>query len=551
MKKSLVVLTVITLLGALLRFYKLGDIPVGFHRDEAMLGYTAYSILKTGRDMSGTVFPLHLASFIYSPAGYSYASIPFIYIFGLTPFSTRFASAFFGTLTIILTFFFVRELLSQKKSATPIALLASVVLSISPWHINLSRTATENTIVVFFLTLGVFLYLLWIKNNRLIYLLLSYISLGITLTLYQAPRAFLPIFVPLLSILYQKRWKGLLQNSALYICFIIIPIFLILSSPNLSLRLRTVSIFSTERTKLITDERIREDGISRAPLLLTRLFHNKLIGYSHQFITNYFAHFSYPFLFTDDVLPLRYKVPGANLLYLIELPLFLVGIWFLLKNERKTAQFIIGWILLIPIGSALTFDDVPNLQRTLIIEPALSLLIAFGIYSLSTFKKTIVPIVFIIIVIYSFQFSSYLHAYYVHQIVHQPYYRQEGYKELVSKVNTLLPSFTKAVITNRETAPTLFFLFFGNYSPKQFQDDTRGTTMKDFDRINFGSFEFSTEECPVRLDQNKNPFGNHLVGTKGILYVNYATCKPVVGAKELEVIRRGDSSIVFRILSIQ
>ncbi len=551
MKKSLIVLTVITLLGALLRFYKLGDIPVGLHRDEAMLGYTAYSILKTGRDMSGTVFPLHLASYIYSPAGYSYASIPFVYIFGLTPFSTRFASAFFGTLTIILTFFLVRELLSQKKSATPIALLTSMVLSVSPWHINLSRTATENIIVVFFLTLSVFLYLLWIKNNRWIYLLLSYISLGITLTLYQAPRAFLPIFVPLLYILYHKKRNGLLQNLALYILFIIIPIFLIISSPNLSLRLRTVSIFGTDQAQLITDEYIREDGVSRAPLLLTRMFHNKLIGYSHQFVTNYFAHFSYPFLFTDDVLPLRYKVSGANLLYLIELPLLLVGIWFLLKNERKTAQFIIGWILLSPIGSALTFDDVPNLQRTLIMQPALSLLIAYSIYSLSTLEKTRRPIVFTIIVIYSFQFSSYLHTYYVHQIVHQPYYRQEGYKELVSKVNALLPSYTKAVITNRESAPTLFFLFFGNYNPKQFQDDTKKTTMKDFDRINFGSFEFTTEECPVRLDQNKNPFGNHLVGTKGILYVNYATCKTPPGVVELATITRSDDTAVFKIISLQ
>ena len=229
-------------IGGFLRFFGLGEIPIGFHRDEAILGYTAYSILKTGRDMSGILFPLHLASFIYSPAGYSYASIPFIYLFGLTPFSTRFASAFFGTFTIVLTFFFVRELLSQRKSSSGVALLTSALLSISPWHINLSRTATENTIVVFFLTLGVFLYLLWIKNNRWIYLLLSYISLSITLTVYQAPRAFLPLFVPLLYILYQKKKKGILQNTLLYVCIIVIPIILILSSPNLSLRLRTVSI---------------------------------------------------------------------------------------------------------------------------------------------------------------------------------------------------------------------------------------------------------------------------------------------------------------------
>lgn len=543
MKKYFIVLTIITLLGTLLRFYKLGDIPIGFHRDEAMLGYTAYSILKTGLDMNGTVFPLHLASFIYSPAGYSYASIPFVFLFGLTPFATRFASAFFGTLTIILTFFLVRKLLSQRKFASPIALLASAVLSISPWHINLSRTATENTIVVFFLTLGVLLYLLWIKNNRWIYLLLSYISFSFTLTLYQAPRAFLPLFIPLLYILYQKKWKGLLQNTALYCCFIIIPILLILSSSNLSLRLRTVSIFGTDQTKLITDEQIREDGVSHTPILLTRILHNKFTGYSHQFITNYFAHFSYPFLFTDDALPLRYKVPGASLLYLIELPLLLVGIWFLLINERKMAPVIIGWILLAPIGSALTFDDVPNLQRTLIVQPVLAFLIAYGIYSLMTLRKFMVPIIVALIALYSIQFTSYLHAYYIHQIIHQPYYRQEGYKELVSKVNTLLPSFTKAIITNRETAPTLFFLFFGNYNPKQFQDDTRRTTMKDFDRINFGRYEFTTEECPVRLDQNR------LVGMKGILYVNYATCKTPPGVEELTTIVRSDNTAVFKIIA--
>lgn len=544
MNKAYYLLIIGTLLiGGFLRFFGLGEIPVGFHRDEAILGYTAYSILKTGRDMNGTLFPLHLASYIYSPAGYSYASIPFLYIFGLTPFSTRFASAFFGTLTIILTFFLVQELLSQKKFASPIALLSCVALSISPWHINLSRTATENTIVVFFLTLGVLLYLLWIKNYRWIYLFLSYISFSLTLSLYQAPRAFLPLFIPLLYILYQKKWKGLLQSTALYSCFIIVPILFILLSPNLSLRLRTVSIFGTDQTKLITDEHIREDGVLHAPILLTRMFHNKFIGYSHQFITNYFAHFSYPFLFTDSVLPLRYKVPGTSLLYLIELPLFLVGVWFLLRNERKTASLIIGWILLAPIGSALTFDDVPNIQRTLIMQPALAFLIAYGIHSVTTFRKFVVPIIVTLTVIYLFQITSYLHAYYIHLIIHQPYYRQEGYKELVSKVNSLLPSFTKAIITNRETAPTLFFLFYGTYDPKQFQDDTRGTTMKDFDRINFGRYEFTTEECPVRLDQNR------LIGMKGILYVNYATCKTPPGVAELSTIVRSDNTAVFKIVT--
>src|SRR5579859_3616347 len=99
MKKYIVVLILIFLLGSFLRFYQLGSIPAGFHRDEAYLGYNAYSILKTGRDMTGHFLPLHLESFLYSPAGYSYFSIPFIALFGLSPFSVRFAAALFGCLT--------------------------------------------------------------------------------------------------------------------------------------------------------------------------------------------------------------------------------------------------------------------------------------------------------------------------------------------------------------------------------------------------------------------------------------------------------------------
>src|SRR5437660_10802243 len=110
MRKSLLLLILFFFLGAFLRFYLLGNIPTGFHRDEAFLGYNAYSILLTGRDMTGHLFPLHLESFLYSPAGYSYFSIPFIAVFGLSAFSVRFASAFFGSITLLLVPFLVIEL---------------------------------------------------------------------------------------------------------------------------------------------------------------------------------------------------------------------------------------------------------------------------------------------------------------------------------------------------------------------------------------------------------------------------------------------------------
>ena len=130
----------VVLVAGFLRFWRLGEVPVGFHRDEAFLGYNAYSILKTGRDMSGHLFPLHLESFLYSPAGYSYSAIPFIAFFGLNETAVRMPSALFGTASVVVLFFLVRFLFKRDLHA----LLASLVFALSPWHINLSRVATEH-----------------------------------------------------------------------------------------------------------------------------------------------------------------------------------------------------------------------------------------------------------------------------------------------------------------------------------------------------------------------------------------------------------------------
>src|SRR5258706_6264852 len=166
MRKIYILLTFICIIGALFRFYRLGEYPVGFHRDEAFLGYNAYAISQTVKDMSGNFLPLHLKSFLYSPAGYSYASIPFIKLFGLNAFSVRFASAFFGSISILLLFFLTWQLFAKVTYKYYMSILSAFFLAISPWHINLSRTATENTLVVFFLLLGANLYIFWTKRKN-------------------------------------------------------------------------------------------------------------------------------------------------------------------------------------------------------------------------------------------------------------------------------------------------------------------------------------------------------------------------------------------------
>lgn len=552
-KKTTIFLFLIFTLGIILRFYRLGEVPPGFHRDEAFLGYNAYSILKTGQDMSGNFLPLHLKSFLYSPAGYSYFSIPFIWVFDLSAFSVRFASAFFGSLTIIVAYFLVIELLRKRdiNNVGSIALMTSFLLAVSPWHINLSRTATENTVVVFFIALAVLIYFLYLNIRKWYLLLLSFFCFSLTLFIYQAPRAFLPFFVPLLILLFLNIKNGKIYVSKIMLLFfatILLPLFVIFSSKDLSLRIRTVSIFSTQETQLTIDEQIRTDGVFKMPIMLTRMFHNKLIMYSQQFLENYFSHFSYSFLFSDKPLPDRYRVPLVGALYFLELPLILIGVFKLIKKNKRLSVFLIGWIVIVPLGSALTFDDIPNLQRILIIFPALSILEAFGLFQIIDFLRRnywlkLLGVGLILIFIYNIFF--YLHQYYTHVSKYRPWYRQDGYKELIAKVNNLLPKYNKAVITNRESAPAVFFLFFSKYSPSLFQKGKQ-VNMSDYDRINFGKYEFSQEECPLRPIEED---GKMIIkGEKNILYVNSGLCKTLRGVRILDYVERSDNSLAFSIL---
>ncbi len=545
----------IILLGFGLRFFRLGEVPVGFHRDEAFLGYNAYSLLRTGRDMSGHFLPLHFESFIYSPGGYSYLAIPSIFLFGLNPYSVRFPAAFLGSLTILLLYFVTRNLF--PKSSKFLGLVASFFLAITPWHINLSRTTTESVPVVFFISLGVLLFVLWNKQKNYLFLIASFISFAITLTMYQAPRAFLPLFLPLLILLHidVKKYKFTLIPFLCYLLLIILPVIGILSSPALATRMKTVGIWSTEETKLTVAEQIREDGVMHIPAKLSRLIHNKFIGYGEVFLKNYFAHLSYDFLFTDKGLPDRYRVPDSGLLYLSMLPFVLIGLVVALSRYPRQGGLLVGWILLAIVGSALTFDDVPNLQRTLLVFPALTMLMALGCEYIYFHKNKRVKFFVIAMFALGFTFEGYryLHHYYIQQLVHRPWYRQEGYQTLVQDIQTRKQDYDKVIVTNRESAPTIFFLFFTSYDPQAFQDETRNSKLRDFDRVNFATYMFSTEECPLKevhsIDPKTQKESIDCYVEPKTLYVNSGVCKlPTVCANILKVVKRNDDTSVFEIL---
>lgn len=554
MNKYWLLFGVVLLIGFIVRFAALGEVPTGFHRDEAFLGYNAYSILETGKDISGGIFPLHLESFLYSPAGYSYFSTPFIKLFDLSPFSVRFASAFFGSLTVFILFFLVRELFLNFKYKNELALLSSFFLAISPWHINLSRTATENTVVTFFIVLGIFLLLLFARKGKNLLLFLSFLSFGITLSIYQAPRAFLPVFIPFIALLVLGKKKLKEKRILLFLLYafiIVCPVLFIVFSSDISLRIKTLSIFNHPQAQLVIDSEIANDGEAGLPQIVTRIFHNKIVTYSGIFFDNYARHFSFEHLFSDKGLPDRYRVPQMGLLYVLELFLIIVALFYIFRKEKKEGLVLLSWILISPIGSALTFDDIPNLQRTLVLAPAFSILSSYGALSLYLAIKTrkaylVRPLLIFTSLVVIYSFSYYMIQYYIQAPVYRPWYRNDGYKQLVVSVNEVSANFSKVMVTNRESAPTIFFLFFEKYGPQKFQNETKNVNMSRSDSVGFSKYIFTDEECPLKEDVKSGE--RVLTGEKNTLYVNSGLCPVPYNGRIIKTIRRSDKSVVFYLL---
>lgn len=563
---EVLILLLISVLGLIIRIYDLSSFPNGFSRDEAFLGYNAYSLLMTGKDINSHFLPLFLESFLYTPAGYSYVSAFFMKIFGPSIFSVRFASSFFGALTIPALFFLVKSIFAldkerkySEKTIKIVGLVTVFLLATSPWHINLSRTASVSSVVTFFIILGCYFFAQSIAKNSRKYIALSFVSYIVSLFFYIAPFSFLPPFILMSFLLFRKQIsKGNKKYFAILSVLFIIPVIYVFLSPTLSLRIKSLSLTESPLVKLVLIEDTGRDGVGNIKPPVARAFHNKVTVISDLFFQNYFSHFSYNYLFRDNGFPERFKIPGSGLLLPINLVFIALGLYYLFRSEGKVRWFLLGWVLLGPVGSGFASDDVPNLQRTLFLLPPLLIISSIGIVTLfiTIRKSKILTIVFgsLFISMFFYQFIFYLHQYYFHENSYRPWYRQDGYSELIEKINKYQGGYKKIVITNRESAPTIFLLFFNAYDPESIQKTIKKSTLRDTDRISFSNYQITQEECPLRIELNPATGIKTITGEKGILYVNSGFCKNdnlPPNVKVIDTVVRGDGSKVFFIMNVE
>ncbi len=133
---------------------------------------------------------------------------------GVTPFSARFPSALFGTLTVLLTFFIGKRLYSLRTG-----FLSGLILATSSQFAYLSTRGNIDTTLTFFTTASILCFLQGYRRQQEgeafpermkgLSFYGYYTSMALA-TLAKGPVGFiLPLAVTLLFLLVQKEWKGI------------------------------------------------------------------------------------------------------------------------------------------------------------------------------------------------------------------------------------------------------------------------------------------------------------------------------------------------------
>ena len=404
MKSSKLAIIIIFCLGLVLRLYRLGQLPDSYTPDELAQGYTAYSLLQTGKDEWGKSWPLTLRSFgDFKPPFQTYLIIPFIKVFGLTTFSIRLPNALLSSLSIISVYLLSSILFPNLY----IALSSALILAISPWHLPMSRIALEANLHTFLIPLAIYLFL---KNTRTS-LLFSSLLFSLSTFSYHSVKLFVPVVIFFLFLFYIKKTKQnfskLLPFSFLFVFFISINFFLSLKT---NTRVGDISIFTpTDNWSSLNDLRYELD-LNKLPLTLNKMFFNKVIFILRTFLSNYLSYFSPQFLVSQGAGESTYgMIPNFGSIGLIGFIFLFILLININKHYSPSIKFLLALCLFAPIPASLAKGFL-SANRASIFIPYIQILVA---YSLINFLPKL-PKFFIYLTLITFLFTtlSFIYTYF-------------------------------------------------------------------------------------------------------------------------------------------
>lgn len=349
-------LLALLLLAASLRFYALETNPCGLFRDEVRKAYSTYSLLTTGRDLTGRAWPLQIKEFsAYTTPLYHWFSLPFIAAGGLSPLAARCVAALAGSLACVAV-----AMLASRWKGQAAGVLAGSILAISPWHLLFSRWANQGILMTAFIPLALFATWRAAEFARdpakpaWGWIAAASVAWGLAWNAYEPARVFVPLF--LLALIAIELLARPANRKAAVSLFLIGLGTLVVISP-----------FLVSMAMNWEETRLRFAAIQgETPLSVAG------------FLKNYAFHWNPVYLLaTGDANP-RHHITGQGQITLFEATGIVLGIWALYQSKARWSLWLVAWLVLAPVPAALTSEGLPHALRTLMIVPAFALLAGVG-----------------------------------------------------------------------------------------------------------------------------------------------------------------------------
>ncbi len=441
--------------AAILRLLNLSTNPPGLNWDEVSMGYSAYSILETGKDEWGVKYPLLFRSYgEWKSPTYIYVLVPFIKIFGLNAWGVRLPAAIAGVFAVYLTYLIARKLYGEK-----VGLWAALFLAVSPWHLMLSRPGYEAGLALTLMLIGIYLQL----KDKVIWAALPY---GIALHTYHSAKIVIPFIFGYLA-LYAYRKIGIkkLAVSSLILGIFVLPIALDLVSGKSQKRFSQVG--------LTTDAELVERFFKYRNTFPLGDFGNKLVFNKYTFIlskgfSNWTSYLSPHFLLGSESIRAQHSIPFRGVLYFTEFALFCFGIIIIFKKHIGVARYLPLLVIAVAFVPPALTKDIYHVLRSILTLPWWQMIAAIAMVELQNnkFKYFRFIVYFLIIEVIVFLLTYFI--WYPKAFARDWQY---GVKEMASWVAQNEHKYKHIYITKSFGEPQLFLAFYNKWDPEWYQSE--------------------------------------------------------------------------------
>lgn len=483
MKKYILVL--IIGIAAVLRLPGLNHHMDTLYGDEVAIGYNAYAIKETLRDEFGRFLPLQFESWgdQKNPV-YIYATALVQLITGPTMASVRLPSAIAGVFAVYLTY----QLVVLLKLETTTAALSALLLALTPWHIHISRGGYEANVA---LTLG-----LWsvvsLLNKKWVS---SAVLLALSAYTYYTTKMFAPLLL-FATWCYLIDWKNIKKSlKPLFSYFtltliLVIPIIYLALFKGGQVRFQSINIF-VDKTVTPRVERGR-NFFDNPDSLLAKMSENRYIYHLSDIATYYLENFSGQFLFVGGDSNVRYGLAGHGMLYLLDAPLIILGLILLYHKNRRVWYFLVTWLLLAPLPTALVGRAYG--LRSLAMLPIPQILAAYTLavwLSNGNKSKLIRLLSTLFLALYTLSVGNWLHRYIYQYPSYGRYWYDAPMQDAITYTKAREDKYDQIIISQSYGEVSMYYAYLNQVHPDVYREaKANKVTVDGVPMIKIGKYYF-------------------------------------------------------------